>query len=213
MESSSTVCITPLSQVIISYKKNSVVCISPRSQTPRCASHHRVHNLPNVCFDPKFYKFYFSVVPEYENNTASHELFKESFLHPKFSEKRSRKALQTQKHKKWTYSSQVIKISQKALRCASHRGVNLRCVYHTAESNCTPQSQNWNLCDSLVTFKGTIRRNRFRGEHIYHERKELNFFFLLSLQFWIRGESCTQGGVKFLNFDWISTGNRNRIRK
>ena len=162
-ESSSTMCIIPRRQAPLcashhgvklhgvhhtaessdhKFKKNSVVCISPWSQTPRCASHHRVHNLPNVCFDPKFYKFYFSVVPEYENNTASHELFKESFLHQKFLEKRSRKALQTQKHKKWTYSSQVIKISQKTLRCASHRGVNLRCVHHTVESNCTPQSQN-----------------------------------------------------------------------
>ena len=96
--------------------------------------------------------------------------------------------------------SQVIKISQKlcglhltaesnsavcikprsqALLCASHRGVKLCGVHHSAESNCTPQSQNQNLCESLVPFKGTIRRNPFRGSHIYHERKNLKDFFLI----------------------------------
>ena len=29
------------------------------------------------------------------------------------------------------------------------------------------------IFESLVAFKGTIRRNPFRGEHIYHERKDL----------------------------------------
>ena len=56
---------------------------------------------------------------------------------------------------------------------ASHCGVKLRIVHHTAKSNCTPQSQNWNLCEYLVASKGTIRRNTFCGEHIYHERKYL----------------------------------------
>ena len=37
-------------------------------------------------------------------------------------------------------------------RCASHRGVKLHGVHHTAKSNCTPQSQNWNLWKSLVAF-------------------------------------------------------------
>ena len=57
--------------------------------------------------------------------------------------------------------------------CASHHGVKLHGVHHTAESNCTPGSQNRNLRESLVAFKGTIRKNPFRGEHIYHERKDL----------------------------------------
>ena len=38
------------------------------------------------------------------------------------------------------------------------------CVHHTAESNCTPWSQNRNLWESMVAIKGTIRRNPFRGE-------------------------------------------------
>ena len=40
------------------------VCIIPRSLTSRCASHCGVNNLPSVCFDPKFYRHYFSVMPE-----------------------------------------------------------------------------------------------------------------------------------------------------
>ena len=63
-----------------------------------------------------------------------------------------------------------------ALRCASHRGVKL----HTGESNCTLRSQNRNLCESLDAFKGTNRRNPFRDEHIYHERKDLKKFFLFA---------------------------------
>ena len=53
---------------------------------------------------------------------------------------------------------------------------------------CTPRSQNRNLCESLVAFKGTIRRNPFRGEHIYHERKKMeeHIFDLLSPNFWLR---------------------------
>ena len=42
------------------------------------------------------------------------------------------------------------------------RGVRLCCVHHTAESNCTPQSQKRTFLWSLVAFKGTIRRNPFR---------------------------------------------------
>ena len=52
---------------------------------------------------------------------------------------------------------------------------NFHGVHHTAESSSTvcitPRSQNRNLCESLGTFKETIRRNPFRGEHIYYERK------------------------------------------
>ena len=43
---------------------------------------------------------------------------------------------------------------------------NLRSVHHTAEM-------------SLVPFKGTIRRNPFRGEQIYHERKDLKYKMLI----------------------------------
>ena len=55
-----------------------------------------------------------------------------------------------------------------APRCALHRRVKL-----------TPPSQNQNLCMSLVAFKGTIRRNPFMGEHIYHERKDMWTIFLI----------------------------------
>ena len=43
---------------------HSAVCIISRSLTLRCASHHGVNNLPNVCFNPKFYKYYFAVMPK-----------------------------------------------------------------------------------------------------------------------------------------------------
>ena len=56
-----------------------------------------------------------------------------------------------------------------APRCVSHGGVKVP----TAESNCTLWNQNRNFCESLVAFKATIRRNPFRGEHIFHERKDL----------------------------------------
>ena len=67
-----------------------------------------------------------------------------------------------------------------AQRCASHRWVKLCGVHHTVESNCTLRSQNRNLCESLIPFKGTIRRNSFKGEHIQHERKDLKNKFWLA---------------------------------
>ena len=69
------------------------VCILPRSQASRCASHRGVSNLPNVCFDPKFYECYFSVMPEditdtiQYTDTVSHKLFKEYFLLQTFFDK------------------------------------------------------------------------------------------------------------------------------
>ena len=51
---------------------------------------------------------------------------------------------------------------------------------HTAESKCTPRSQNQNLYKSLGAFKGTIRRNPFRGEQFYHVKKDLKKFFLFA---------------------------------
>ena len=50
-----------------------------------------------------------------------------------------------------------------ALWCASNRRVKLRGVHHTVESNCTPRCQNRNLWESLVAFKGAIRRIPFFG--------------------------------------------------
>ena len=60
-----------------------------------------------------------------------------------------------------------------ALRFATHRGVKLRGLQHTLESKCTPRSQNRNLWESLVAFKGTIRKNPFRGKLFYHVRQDL----------------------------------------
>ena len=64
--------------------------------------------------------------------------------------------------------SQVMNSSQKTPWCASHRRVKLHCVHHTAESDST-------VCIwvSLVAFKRKIRRNPFRGEQLYHVRKDL----------------------------------------
>ena len=55
---------------------------------------------------------------------------------------------------------------------------------HTTETileeiNCTPRKQNRILHLSVVAFKETIRRNPFRGEHIYHERKDLKYKMLI----------------------------------
>ena len=52
----------------------------------------------------------------------------------------------------------------------THRGDDLR--------GAQQQNQNRNLHLSMVAFKETIRRNPFRGEHIYHEIKDFNNFFL-----------------------------------
>ena len=76
-----------------------------------------------------------------------------------------------------------------APRCASYRGVKLRGVHHTAESKCTPGSQNRNLYKSLGAFKGTIRRNPLRGEHIYHERIYLKYVGLLINFFCLRSDN------------------------
>ena len=81
-------------------------------------------------------------------------------------------------------------LQSQSWRCLSHCGVKLCYVHHTAESNCSPQSQNRNLCFSLVAFKGTIRRNPFRGEHIQYcksWKKRIEEFFknLVSLKFWL----------------------------
>ena len=64
-------------------------------------------------------------------------------------------------------------------------------VHHTAESSSAvcialrSQTAHWGV--KIEIFKGTIRRNPFRGEHICHERKDLKKknFYLLSLKFWL----------------------------
>ena len=63
--------------------------------------------------------------------------------------------------------------------CASYCGDDRHGVHHTAETNCTPRRQNWNLHLSLVAFKGTIRRNPLGGECIYHERKNFKHKMLI----------------------------------
>ena len=76
-----------------------------------------------------------------------------------------------------------------APRCATHHGVKLRSVHHTAESSDQNFFKNSAVCItlqrqapqcaskslSLVAFKGTMRRNPFGGENIYHERKYLKY--------------------------------------
>ena len=56
---------------------------------------------------------------------------------------------------------------KKTLWCDAHHRVKLLDVHPTSESKCTLQSQNHNLCKSLVAFNGTIRINPFRGERTY----------------------------------------------
>ena len=73
--------------------------------------------------------------------------------------------------------------------------LKLHGVYHTVESSfpnysnyaksdsmvcIIPQNQYLHL--SIVAFKGTIRKNPVRSEHMYHERKYLKYD-LLSLKF------------------------------
>ena len=89
-------------------------------------SHRGVNNWPNVRFNLKFYKYYFSVMPKYEIDTVSHKLFKESFF--TFLKKRSRKSRKYENMKHWQFEL-----------------VWLRGVHPTAESNCTMRNQNRNL--------------------------------------------------------------------
>ena len=90
-------------------------------------------------------------------------------------------------------SALCITLRSQSPQWASYRGVKLCGVHHTFESKCTPQSQNRNLYESLGAFKGTIRRNPFRGEQFYHVRKDLKKtnFYLLRLKFWLLGVKHT----------------------
>ena len=75
----------------------------------------------------------------------------------------------------WKSSAVCIIRWSQALRSPSQGGFKLRTMHHTRESPCTPWSQNKKIWCSLVAFKGTIGRNPFRGEHFYHERKDLKY--------------------------------------
>ena len=50
--------------VHLNAESSSAVCIIPRSLTLQCASHRGVLNLSSVCFNRRFYKCYFSVMPK-----------------------------------------------------------------------------------------------------------------------------------------------------
>ena len=109
-------------------------------------------------------------------------------------------------------SSTVCIIPQsKAPLCASHRGVKM----HTAESKCTPRSQNRNLWKFLDAFKGTIRRNPFRGEHIYIIKEKIwrNIFLFAKTKI-LTPRCASHRGVEFFELcDRISRRNQNWIRK
>ena len=142
-----------------------------RKKTLRCASHrrvrlHGVHHTAEsdstVCYTP------WSQAPQcasYHGVKGTNFLKKLCGVHPTAES-----------------SSAVCFLPwSQALRCASYRGVKLQGVHHTIESKCTPRtrSQNQNLYESLGAFKGTIRRNPFRGEQFYNIRKDLKKFFFI----------------------------------
>ena len=97
--------------------------------------------------------------------------------------------------------------------CSYHR-VKLRSVHHTAKSNCTPQSQNQNLWESLVAFKVTIKRIPFRGKLFYYVRKDLKILCWIAKTIILTPRCDAHSGVEFFVLcDRISWGNWNRIRK
>ena len=88
-----------------------------------------------------------------------------------------------------TPRSQVIKISQKATPCTIHptaksssavciapQSQGPQCASHCVVKLHTAESKLKSLWFSGC-FKGTFRRNPFRGIHFYHERKDLKKFF------------------------------------
>ena len=93
------------------------------SLTPQCSSHRRVSSLSIVCTDCKLYDCYFSVWPK---DIIMKIILKVTncprnlFYFRRFCS---------------TQGSLVTLISQKAQRCASHPGVKLDSVHHTAKSS------------------------------------------------------------------------------
>ena len=129
-------------------------------------------------------------------------------VHPS-AESSSAMCITPQSHEKKNLKNSAVCIIPRSRtpRCASYCGVKLRGVHHTAESsdqisqknstvwctpwsqesNCIQRSQNQNLQESQVAFKGTIRRHPFNGEHISWKKRFVeNFFYLLSLNFCAR---------------------------
>ena len=102
---------------------DSGVCIILRSQAPQCSSHRRVSSLSIVCTDCKLYDCCFSVWPK--------DIIMKIIL----------KVTNCQRNLFYfrrfcsTQGSLVTLISQKAQRCASHPGVKLDSVHHTAKSS------------------------------------------------------------------------------
>ena len=150
-------------------ESDSTVCIIPQSQTPRCAT-HRGAKLRSVHHTTE------SRVPTFSKNSVVCIPLRSQA--PRYASYRGVKlcgVLPT------TESSSAVcrTLRIQAQQCASYREVKLRSVHHTGKSNSTPRSQNRNLWESLVAFKGTIRRIYFRGKLFYHVRKDWENFFLI----------------------------------
>ena len=180
------------------------MCIPLRSWAPRCASHRGVklsgvhpttESSSVVCITPQ---------------SQGHQMSQKTSLCASNRRVRLHSVLPTAE------SDSAVCITQRsqAPLCASHHGVKLRGAHHTEESNCTPRSLNRSLCEGLVAFKGTIRRNPFRvNTYIVIEK-------ILGKKFWfakpkILTPRCdAHRGVEFFELsDRISRQNRNRIRK
>ena len=89
------------------------VCIMPWSLTPWCEScprvwllgvYHTMESITKYCFDPKFHKCYFSVMPEdIFMKIIRTRIVQEICFTSEVFQKWSQKALQIQKHQKRTY--------------------------------------------------------------------------------------------------------------
>ena len=137
-----------LCSVFHTASSDSAGCIIPRSQSPRCASHHGVKNTQN----PKRFWGIESIsamcitFANQSSRCASQLRGKASkFL------KNSAVCVPPLSQSPWcTVHQSADKIStlcitpqSQAPQCASHRRVKLRSVHHTAESNYTRQCQNF----------------------------------------------------------------------
>ena len=127
-------------------KSSTAVCIPLRSQvmnssqkTPRCASCCGVNNLSSVCFNPKFYKCYFSVMPKIfiQNWYCKSQIVQGIFFTTKVFWKNEVERCSKYENTK----NRHFRISL-TLLCASHRGVKLCGMQHTAESRSPKFSKN-----------------------------------------------------------------------
>ena len=116
----------------------------------------------------------------------------------------------------------ILRSTIETMQYASLRGENLHGVHPTrsqfsavciTQRNQSPQCVSKMLLDA---FKGTIRRNPFRGEHIHHERKALKHKkWVYSTKSKILTLLCyahCRGNI-FEHGNQISQRNQNRIRK